>query len=172
VIVTVLTTVVMSGMLVPAVSEDCGALPLDSRPFWDRAAAEELAASCGREGLDSYRRMALLDLFYPASIGTALILVSLWAVRGRRITVAGAGFVIAAGIIFVVADYTENAAVWTVLGQSDGWRGSRALALGPAATLVKFGALVVSISALVVSGVAVSRGRRSSVNRDGRDGSP
>jgi hypothetical protein len=125
--------VAMFAWLLPRVSAACGQAPLDGRFQWSAVEAVGFASACGESGLTAYRALQFADLIYPALLG--LTLVSWALVLGRpgwmRTTV------VALAVMNVVADYTENAAAWTMLAGGADWPHSPLLVVVPVVTVIK-----------------------------------
>ena len=50
---------------IPTVEEECGAAPLDVRPYSSAADVAQFLDQCGETGRQAYRNLQLADLFYP-----------------------------------------------------------------------------------------------------------
>ncbi len=100
--------------LVGGVSRACGGQPpFDMRGYWDAADARALIAACGDNGRAAYIRLELLDLVYPLLCGLALLLAS--ALLIRRLPGRAWRLLLVPAIAMTVLDYSENAAIWTIL---------------------------------------------------------
>lgn len=96
----------------PEVTATCGLPPLDTRPFWTRTEAIELARACDGPGIAAYTRLALLDLLHPALVAGTLVLWVRWSRSPRPRAAIAVQTIIVLG---AVADYLENWTVWTFL---------------------------------------------------------
>lgn len=100
--------------VVGGVSRACGGQPpFDMRGYWDAADARTLIAACGTDGRAAYIRLELLDLVYPLLCGLALLLAS--ALLIRRLPGRAWILLLVPAIAMTVLDYSENAAIWTIL---------------------------------------------------------
>ncbi|RRD07252.1 hypothetical protein EII34_01855 [Arachnia propionica] len=129
-----LTAALVFLLALPEVTAACGAPPLDTRPFWSREEALELARTCGQEGRAAYRRLALLDLLHPVLVAATLVLWVRWSRSPHRrpSLVVQAVILLGAG-----ADLMENWAVWTLLAGGPGLDGSALLRVGGGISLAK-----------------------------------
>lgn len=125
--------VVMFAWLLPRVSAACGQPPLDGRFQWSAVEAAGFASACGEVGLTAYRTLQIADLVYPALLGLAVMAWTLALGRPGWIRTT----VIALAVVNVVADYTENAAAWTMLAGGADWPHSPLLVVAPVVTLIK-----------------------------------
>lgn len=140
--------VLMFGWAAPTVQHSCGMAPPDATVAWGAGYAETFLHACGSPGLQSYARMQVFDLFYPAALCAVLTVWSIQLGRGSWRALA-----IAAAIVGAAFDYLENLAAWSVIRHGDGWAGSLPLTLAPVASVAK--SLADSAAMLLVAGLIV-----------------
>jgi hypothetical protein len=98
------------------VAERCGQAAPDVRFTSSPEQVQGFLTACGAAGREAYRDLQLLDLVYPAAVGTflaaALASVLSRAARRTRVVALAALPLLASGF-----DYLENLAAWVLLAR-------------------------------------------------------
>lgn len=100
---------------IPEVEAACGQAPPDMRFFTSADGVTQFLEGCGTDGRDTYRRMQLADVFYPAVVGvftasSLSLAIRRLSPRSRRLLWLGALPLVATGF-----DYLENTLAWLAL---------------------------------------------------------
>ena len=100
---------------IPEVEAACGQAPPDMRFFTSADGVTQFLEGCGTDGRDTYRRMQLADVFYPALVGVFMasslsLAIRRLSPRSRRLLWLGALPLVATGF-----DYLENTLAWLAL---------------------------------------------------------
>ena len=101
-----------------AVADRCGQPAPDVRFTTSAEGVATFLAGCGHAGRAAYRDLQLLDLVYPAAIGTflaaalALLLPRVLPAASDRVRL-----VVLVPLLGALADYTENLAAWALLAR-------------------------------------------------------
>jgi len=125
------------GWSLPIISANAGGLvPFDMRPAgYSLAEAQAFLAALSPAGLVQYLGIQhALDTAYPALLALTLVVASLYLVRG-----GGRWALVLLALVGVAADYTENAAVRSLLAAGADTVSAQQVAFASGATIVKSG---------------------------------
>jgi len=135
-----------------AVKDACGSEAPDVMFAPTPEQTESFLTGCGTTGLEAYRDLQLVDLFYPAASAAVLVVVLALLLRNAAPRLA---WLAALPVATALGDYLENAAAWVLIGSGPDTPPAAALAVFQVGSGAK---VVLSWAAwLAVTGMLVAR---------------
>lgn len=140
-----------------AVTAACGREAPDVQLAPDAQQVEAFLAGCGTSGLDAYRDLQMVDLFYPAAGAAFLVVAFAFLLRDAAPRLA---WLAALPVLAALGDYAENAAAWVLIASEPSsvpWAVAATMQAGSAVKFILSWVSWLALAILIVVRIAAPR---------------